>query len=329
MVGEYKVRVRNSRNSYSFSLKRNITILRGESGRGKTTLFEMILEHNRFGKSSGVSISCDRGLLALSQERWDEEISKNPGKIIVIDEDSRFIKSKAFAETVREKDNYFLLITRNYLDQLPISVEEIYELYGAKNKRFRRIYKNIDRMYDDPPRAYLPFRPDIIITEDSGSGFQFFKKMADDLGMKCESSGGKSNLLRVMNKYPDKNVALIADGAAIGSEIADLAKQQSLRPKKIAIYLPESFEWIILGAGIVGGVDRAKIDMPERFADSMDYMSWEQYFTDILIKATKNTVFQRYDKAKLPDFYLQDGVQSRVKGFIKGIDLSLLKGFEE
>ena len=53
MVGEYKVRVKNSRNSYSFTLKRNITVLRGESGRGRTTLFEMIPEHNRFGKNKG------------------------------------------------------------------------------------------------------------------------------------------------------------------------------------------------------------------------------------------------------------------------------------
>ncbi len=34
MRGEYKVSVRNKRNNYSFILRRNITILRGESGRG-------------------------------------------------------------------------------------------------------------------------------------------------------------------------------------------------------------------------------------------------------------------------------------------------------
>lgn len=89
MRGEYKIRVKNSRNSYSFSLKRNLTVLRGESGRGKTTLFDMIREYNRYGKESGVSISCDRELLAIVGDRWEEDIHSNPGKIIVIDEDSK------------------------------------------------------------------------------------------------------------------------------------------------------------------------------------------------------------------------------------------------
>ena len=170
MHGEYLVRIKNSRNSYTFSLRRNITILRGESGRGKTTLFDMITDHNRFGKSSGVSVSCDRELVAISGDKWEEDISKNPGKIIVIDEDSHFIRSRDFAETVRGSDNYFLLITRNYLVELPVSVDEIYELSGSKNKRFKRVYTETDRMYDNPHRSVLPYRPEVVITEDSRSG---------------------------------------------------------------------------------------------------------------------------------------------------------------
>lgn len=134
MHGEYKVRVKNNRNSYNFSLRRNITLLKGESGRGKTTLFDMIHEHNRFGRESGVSISCDRELVAISGDKWEEDIRSNPGKIIVIDEDSHFIRSRDFARVVRGSDNYYLLITRNYLSELPISVDEIYELAGTKKQ---------------------------------------------------------------------------------------------------------------------------------------------------------------------------------------------------
>ncbi len=99
MKGAYQIRVKNNRNSYSFELRRNITILRGESGRGT---------------------------------------------IIVIDEDSQFIRSKDFARVLRESDNFFLLITRNYLAELPISVDEIYELNGAKNKKFKKVYQDIE-----------------------------------------------------------------------------------------------------------------------------------------------------------------------------------------
>ena len=85
MHGEYKVRVRNARNSYTFLLRRNITVLRGESGRGKTTLFDMIHEYNRFGKESGVSVSCDKELVAVAGDKWEDAIFSNPGKIVVID----------------------------------------------------------------------------------------------------------------------------------------------------------------------------------------------------------------------------------------------------
>ena len=146
MKGAYPIRVKNNRNSYTFELRRNITILRGESGRGKTTLFEMIYEYNRFGRNSGVAVSCDKELIALSGDDWEGAIEKHPGTIIVIDEDSQFIRSKDFARVLRGSDNYFLLITRNYLAELPISVDEIYELNGAKNKKFKKVYPDVDRI---------------------------------------------------------------------------------------------------------------------------------------------------------------------------------------
>ena len=55
MIGIHKVSVKKSRNSYTFKLTRNITVLCGDSGRGKTTLYEMIHEYNRYGRNSGVS----------------------------------------------------------------------------------------------------------------------------------------------------------------------------------------------------------------------------------------------------------------------------------
>ena len=320
MKGRFQVKVKNNRNSYSFELHRNITILRGESGRGKTTLFEMIYEYNRFGKNSGVAISSDRELLALSGDDWESVIKKHPGTVIVIDEDSYFIRSKDFARVLRGSDNYYLLITRNYLSELPISVDEIYELWGAKNKKFKRIYQENDRMFDHLTAGSLPFAPDVIITEDIRSGYQFFKNESERMGIRCVSANGKSNIFNMMNQYPQENVVVIADGAAFGSEMADIVEQQELRPRKVAIFLPESFEWLILKSGVVKGVDVEKIENPERYADSKDFMSWEQYFTALLAEATKDNRYMRYKKAKLSDYYLQDKIADKIKKGAPGID---------
>lgn len=319
MKGAYKINIKNNRNSYTFELRRNITILRGESGRGKTTLFEMISDYNRFGKNSGVSVSCDKDIIALAGNDWEEVIDKNPGTIIVIDEDSQFIRSEEFAKVVRGSDNYFLLITRNYLAQLPISVDEIYELSGAKNKKLKKVYREIDRMFNNPSSRYLPFVPEIIITEDIRSGYQFFKAITDKIGIKCISADGKSNIYKVINRYPDKNVVVIADGAAFGAEIADIVEQQTLRPRKLAIFLPESFEWLIIKSGVIKKIDTNKIDHPEQYADSTLYMSWEQYFTDLLIETTKESDYMQYTKSHLSDYYIQEKNIAEITKIAKGI----------
>jgi len=319
MKGAYKVNIKNNRNSYTFELRRNITILRGESGRGKTTLFEMISDYNRFGKNSGVSVSCDKDIIALAGNDWEEVINKNPGTIIVIDEDSQFIRSEEFAKVVRGSDNYFLLITRNYLAQLPISVDEIYELSGAKNKKLKKVYREVDRMFNNPSSRYLPFVPEIIITEDARSGYQFFKAITDKIGIKCISADGKSNIYKVINRYPDKNVVVIADGAAFGAEIADIVEQQTLRPRKLAIFLPESFEWLIIKSGVIKKIDTNKIDHPEQYADSTLYMSWEQYFTDLLIETTKESDYMQYNKSHLADYYIQEKNIAEITKIAKGI----------
>ncbi len=319
MKGAYQVRVKNNRNTYSFELRRNITILKGESGKGKTTLFEMLYEYNRFGKNSGVSVSCDRELIALAGEDWETTIEKHPGTIIVIDEDSQFIRSKDFARVIRGSDNYFLLITRNYLAELPISVDEIYELEGAKNKKFRKVYQDIDRMFDRPEARSLPFIPEVIITEDSKAGFQYFKTEADRMGIICVSANGKSGVFEAINRYSQKNVVVIADGAAFGSEIADVVEQQRLRPRKLAIFLPESFEWLILKSGLVKRIDTLRLEQPQEYADSALYMSWEQYFTSLLIDATKDVSYMAYKKSKLVDFYKQEKNAEEIRKIARGI----------
>ena len=74
MVGVIPVKIRDSRNSYTFELKRNITVLCGDSGRGKTTLFEMVEDYNRYGKSSATKISCNCDIIALRGRDWREVV---------------------------------------------------------------------------------------------------------------------------------------------------------------------------------------------------------------------------------------------------------------
>ena len=52
MRGQYHIIVQNKRLRYEFDIRRNITIIRGDSATGKTTLYTMIALAARQGDSS-------------------------------------------------------------------------------------------------------------------------------------------------------------------------------------------------------------------------------------------------------------------------------------
>ena len=60
MKGRYEIVVQNRRLHYRFTIERNVTILRGDSATGKTTLINMISDYQRLGKQSGVTVMSDK-----------------------------------------------------------------------------------------------------------------------------------------------------------------------------------------------------------------------------------------------------------------------------
>ena len=52
----------------------------------------------------------------------------------------------------------------------------------------------------------------------------------------------------------------------------------------IYIYLPESFEWLILQSGVIRSQTIQPIlSSPSEYVESSEYFSWEQFFTDLLV----------------------------------------------
>lgn len=80
MIGRVSIKISNQRNSYKFTLNRNITILRGDSGTGKTTLYDMIRDYNNLGRESGVKIS-GGNIVTLEGRNWEDELDKLSKKL--------------------------------------------------------------------------------------------------------------------------------------------------------------------------------------------------------------------------------------------------------
>ena len=100
MKGSHRIIVESRKIKYDFTIKRNITILTGDSGSGKTVLIELIRDYRRYGSDSGVFLSCDRDCRTIDNEDWERQISEISDSIIFIDEGNRFLTSKKFANLV-------------------------------------------------------------------------------------------------------------------------------------------------------------------------------------------------------------------------------------
>ena len=88
MIGAYRVVVSNKYLKYEFNIKRNITVIKGNSATGKTTLIEMLREYNE--EDSGITVQCDKKCVVLYGKDWDKKLLVITDSIVFIDESGRF-----------------------------------------------------------------------------------------------------------------------------------------------------------------------------------------------------------------------------------------------
>ena len=67
----------------------------------------------------------------------------------------------------------------------------------------------------------------------------------------CETAYGKSNIFNILSeKKIETHTLIVADGAAFGSQMNRIERFFKNNPF-LHLYLPESFEWIILKSGLI------------------------------------------------------------------------------
>lgn len=304
MRGTHAVYVANRRLDYRFELRRNITIVRGNSGTGKTTLYEMVADHTRLGQDSGVQISCDKDCVALVDLDWRAQLLRTRDSIVFLDEDAAYAASPEFARTIRETDNYYVIITREALYALPYSVEEIYQIRASgRYHRFERMYHLDEAHAYEAGDSRIASHYATVLVEDSHSGFQFLQHRVATTDIECVSAKGSASIYGWLREHVGQRVFVLADGAAFGAEAARVLALQDEHPDTITICLPESFGWLILASGILReqAIERVLND-PGSAIESKIYVSWEQFFTSFLRDITRGTPFA-YSKAHLAQAY--------------------------
>ncbi|MGX8703666.1 MAG: translation initiation factor 2 [bacterium] len=316
MKGQHTLRVQSAHLRYDMTFTRNLTIIQGDSATGKTTLVDMIQEYLLNGSDTGISLVCDCPCRVVAGNTWKEQLSGIENSLVFIDEGNRFVASTEFAEMVRNSDNYYVIVTREALDNLPYSVTEIYGIKSSgKFGSLEPVYHEMYRIYGNQPLS----DSELIITEDSNSGYDFFS----DFHVDCRSAGGAGNVFSLLQELTGE-ITVIADGAAFGSQMGRVYKLME-RKSGIHLYLPESFEWIILSAGILDDREiRDILDKPYAYIESREFFSWERFFTSLLVEKSRKT-WCEYSKHKLNPVYLQGKCRNQIRSVLPDAIANMIK----
>lgn len=323
MVGAYKISIRSKRVKYEFLVRRQITIISGNSATGKTTLVDMVRAYNNYGTDSGIALQCAKKCKVLEGADWEQRLADIDDCIIFIDEGNKFTGQPDFARKIRHSNNYYVLITRERLSNIPYSVNEI---YGLKNSgKYERVTQTFNETYNlyDAFTTGMVRHPQMVITEDSNSGFQFFESVGRKRNFSCRHADGKSNIKKFITSDNTQNTLLVVDGAAFGPEMHDVtAKIKKFR--NYTLYTPESFEWIILKSGLIPdppGININKIlESPQNYVETTQYFSWERYFSSLLRLATSGRSGLVYSKEQLPDAYKQEPAVKKILNVMDKIE---------
>lgn len=222
MKGKHKIEVRSKRIVFTIELERNITILRGDSATGKTTLVEMLSAYENYGRKSGVTIVYDKTCRVLSGALWEAQLKDIQDTIVFVDEGSTFVSSLDFARAIQKTDNYYVLVTREDLSTLPYSVNAILELKKTTS-RSKRTYNKAYPIYDSLSASNVQLGDvEKLLTGDANSGYQLFTKIGEKYGIACIPAAGKDNIKQKIFPMKSEKVLVIADGAAFGPQMNDI-----------------------------------------------------------------------------------------------------------
>ena len=111
------------------------------------------------------------------------------------EEDAATTARDEFASLIQKTDNYYVIVTRDSIPSLPYSAEEIYGIRNSgKYGTLKQTYNEFYHLYQmgDVPKYILP---DVVIVEDSNSGYQFFSNVFQGTETECIEAGGKQETL--------------------------------------------------------------------------------------------------------------------------------------
>lgn len=254
----------NKKLEFVLTIKSKVTILRGDSATGKTTLIDNVGINRKNLNNKGIVVYNPRSNVDVMT--FARSLDRNT--IVFFDEDAvKLLVKDKILNKLWHMPLYFIFATRKRLYCIDYSYTDCYVMKTKNNL--------CEALRETRSFGKLP-KDTHYVCEDSNSGFQYFS----DRLQSVLTMHGVRNCVKFANKG-----TLILDGAASGKYIAKL---QYLKAK---LYLPPSFEWLLLKHY----TGRKASEFLELY--TADFLTMEQFYTSLCISGFLPF---KYTKSKLP-----------------------------
>lgn len=306
MKGKYVISVVSRKATYKLELERKVSVIKGNSGTGKTSMLRLISEYLEFGKKSGVKITIDASAalcVLTNSSDWEKILSSVHDTVIFADEDVEYIYSDSFQKELWKADCYAVIVSRSGgFTGIPYSISGIYEF--VTEKKGENTTTSMYQLYEE---EHSNGNFGLVITEDSNSGFEMVQYSFDSSGTEVVSAGGNASVLGTLKKNwrQEGLICVNVDGAAFGAYIEAVLKYAEIKGN-IVISAPESLEYILLKFSEVKrhlSVDCGELIRTYDFCDGCEYSTWEQYYEDLLVRITSEHLGFTYNKRKLNPWF--------------------------
>ena len=91
MKGSHRIVIESARLKYEFVIRRNLTIIQGDSATGKTTLMDLLSDYRRGNAPIRLESDVPCEVFSGGGERWRAMLELIRDSIVFIDEGNRFI----------------------------------------------------------------------------------------------------------------------------------------------------------------------------------------------------------------------------------------------
>lgn len=300
---EVNIRIKNV--EYNLNLNRRVTIIQGDSGSGKTSLYNLVEElpiNNNITISSKMRVEV-LPLNILNKNVANEYLTDNLGNIVIIDERSRFTRAnkillsdQQFIQTILKYNIWYIILARDLeiikgLDYSPKEIYEICELQESITNN--KIIRKLKSKYDFTKINSKTYKS--VKTEDSGGGLEFFKGLGVDIQ---PITNGSTKVIEEFNLGKLYCKAVMIDLANFRYNFEILYNEALL--KSLDIINRESFEEQLLKSSLFTRNKILSKELNTLFSElnNPNFISWEKAYTDILDKMIKYIKGRKYSYCK-------------------------------